>query len=135
MSRYKKSRIVLSVLPLLVFLSVHIAFYWIAYNHSPFELNYFKTYLSGYFEIYLFVGLILMAGAVSKTLFFYGTFFVFAVYGELQMLFGYWKLGPHPTMGPAMMQFALYICGFIIGVIVEVLARVVNNNLQKNRQN
>lgn len=134
LKRVKGLRILTSIFPIIIFLLIHIVFYWIVYKHSPFEHNYFETYLSGYFEIYLFIALILIVGITIKAMFFCSLFFVFAVYGEIQMLFGYWKLGLHPTMEPSMMQFVLCLSGFILGSVVEVITRVINVNFQKHKQ-
>ena len=89
LSKIKVVRIIVSLCPIIVFLSIHIAFYWIVYNHSPFELDYFKIYMSGFFEIYLFVALILIIGIAINIKYFCSLFFIFAVYGQVQMLFEY----------------------------------------------
>lgn len=132
--KLKVVRIAISTFPLIVFLLIHVAFYWIFYEHNPFELNYFKTNLSGFFEIYLTVSLILALGITIKAKYFCILFFIFAVYGETQMLFGYWKLGTHPTMGPAIMQFVLYLTGFVLGSIIEITVRVINIKAQRPKQ-
>ena len=134
LNKFKVRRIVIGTFPLIIFLLIHIAFYWVVYEHNPFELNYFKTNLSGFIEIYLTVSFILVLGIMIKAKYFCILFFLFTIYGEIQMLFGYWKLGTHPTMGPAIMQFVLYLIGFILGSIIEITVRTINTKAQRPKQ-
>lgn len=118
-------RVLFCVVPILLFLLIHIVFDRIAYQYNPFEIGYYQRYLSGYFEIYLVVALILSVGILLRAKYFSTIFFIFAIYAEVQMLFGYWRLGPHPTMGPAVLQFLIYAAGFILGIAAEPLMRAI----------